>query len=256
MIALPEFDSHRRKYAGLSMAYLKVTLVYGVGAVRQNYNLQTLDGLLGSAVCQEAMRGVDLPTVADCYDVPLPLRCLWRNEHGWPLWAASYFWPEGETARGTVVFHKRAITGHWSAGRGKDKRLPLNKAAGPHKEKRIPVPVEVSVTGRYTANCVGNAPAIAELLEHIKMVSGRRNVGLGPVERFEIEPVGERSVLIHGDVLSRAIPEGAVGLLSPHAPSGPPWPAVGWTPPQWKPTLFSSGWPAGAPLEIDFYEAA
>ncbi|MBU0791632.1 MAG: hypothetical protein KKC55_14320 [Gammaproteobacteria bacterium] len=238
------------------MAHLKVTLVYEVGAVRQNYNRQTLDGLLGNAVCREAMRGMDLPTVADCYDVPLPLRCLWRNEHGWPLWAASYFWPEGEMARGNVVFHKRAIMGHWSAGRGKDKKLTLNKAAGPHKEKRVPVPVEASATGRYVAYCVGDADAIAELLEHFKMVSGRRNVGLGTVKRFEIEPVGERNVLIHGDVLSRAVPEGAVGLLSPHAPAESPWPAVGWTPPQWKQTLFGAGWPAGSALEIDFYEAA
>lgn len=256
MITLPEFEPFRQQYATLPMAGLKITAVYKSGASRQNYDPGALDGLLGSQVVKQAMNGVDLPTVFDAYDIPLPLQCLWRNESGWPLWAASYFWPESETLDWSAVFHKRAITGHWSAGKGAKHQLSINKAAGRHKEKRIPVPAQTSVTGRYVAWCIGNAGAIEELLNGVTMFSGRRGVGLGAINHWEIEPADIQPVdcLAQNGVLLRAISAGAAHLL-PAQPVDYPY-TVGWTPPQWKPTLFGDGWRAGACLEVDWFNAA
>lgn len=256
MITLPEFDYFRRQYTILPLAGLKITAVYKSGASRQNYDPGILDNLLGSQVVRRAMNGEDLPTVSDAYDIPLPLQCLWRNELGWPLWAASYFWPESETLDWSMVVHKRAITGHWSAGTGPQHRLSINKAAGRHKEKRIPVPTQTSVTGRHVAWCIGNAGAIEELLGEVTMFSGRRGIGLGAIDHFEIEPaeIDPVDCLTQNGRLLRAIPSGAAHLL-PAMPTEYPY-TVGWTPPQWKPTLFGDGWRAGTHLEIDYFNAA
>lgn len=256
MIVLPEFDQHRQRYAGLKLEPLQITAVYKPGASRVNYQPQALDNLLANQVMRQA--GFDsLPDHQDCYDIPLPLKCLWRNANGWPLWAASYFWPDSETYQWSLVQHKRAITGQWSEGRGKDKTLSLNKHAGKHKEKRIPVPVETSATGRYTATAIGNFETVCELLENVTQLSGRRGIGMGEIDYFEISVVEYVNPLITGDKLARAIPLAAAELLPPHTRITTGYvPSVGWTPPQWKPTLFSAGWFAGIPIEVDWYAAA
>jgi len=254
MIVLPEFDQHRQCYAGLSnLEPLQVAAVYKPGASRVNYQHQTLDNLLANQVLRQAgLSG--LPDNPDCYDIPLPLKCLWRNRNGWPLWAASYFWPESETLQWSMVQHKRAISGRWSAGRGKDKKLALNKASGKHKEKRMPVPAETSVTGRYTATAIGHFETVCGLLENVVQLSGRRGIGMGAIDHFEVSVVDYVDPLVTGDKLARAIPFEAISILPKHVRIVDNYvPSVGWTPPQWKPTLFSAGWFAGSPVEVDYF---
>ena len=260
MIVLHEFDALRQRYAGLKMQGLRITVQYKFGVLRQAYDQPTLDGLLAALVVLQATHRPQLADAADAYDIPLPLHCLWRNESGHPLWAASYFWPEGDVYQSSLIVHKRAITGQWSRGYGKKRRLTINKAAGVHKERQIPVAVESCVTGRYHAYCIGNAAAIAELLEACSLFSGRRNIGLGEVDRFFIQEMALESadVLSDGAVLLRAMPAGAAELLPVTPPDAPM--RVGWTPPQWKASLFSDGWRAGTPLvrapaTIDYFNA-
>jgi len=258
MIVLSEFDRHRQRYAELSrnLEPLQVTVVYKQGASRVNYNPQSLDNLLASQVVRQA--GLDgLPDNPDCYDIPLPLKCLWRNSEGWPLWAASYFWPESETFQWSMVQHKRSIKGEWSKGRGKKKSLALNRASGKHKEKRMPIPAETSVTGRYTATAIGNFDAVCELLENVTQLSGRRGIGMGEIGHFEVSIVETVDVLVIGNKLARAIPAEAVSVLPQYVRIVDNYvPSVGWTPPQWKPTLFSSGWFAGVSVEVEYFAAA
>lgn len=257
MIVLPEFDQHRQRYADLKLEPLQITSVYKPGASRVNYNRQTLDNLLANQVVRQAMSSPDLPNNPDCYAIPLPLKCLWRNRDDWPLWAASYFWPESETYQWSMVQHKRAIKGEWSRGRGKDKKLALNKASGKHKEKRMPVPAETSVTGRYTAYAIGNFEIVCELLGNVVQLSGRRGIGMGEIDYFEVSVVNHVDVLVISDKLARAIPAEAVEVLPRHVRIVDSYvPSVGWTPPQWKPTLFSPGWFAGASVEVDCFAAA
>jgi CRISPR type IV-associated protein Csf3 len=257
MINLPEFDNHRQQYAGLKLAPLQITAVYKPGASRVNYQRQTLDNLLANQVVRQAVGCPDLPNNPDCYDIPLPLKCLWRNADGWPLWGASYFWPESEIYQWSMVQHKRAISGHWSTGRSKNKTLAINKASGKHKEKRIPVPAETSVSGRYIAMAIGHLETVCELLENVTQLSGRRGIGMGEVNYFEVSEVDYVDVLVVGGKLARAIPLGAAELLPKHTRIVDHYvPSVGWTPPQWKPTLFSPGWFAGSPIEVDYFAAA
>ena len=262
MITLSEFDGLRSRYAAMPMTGLRVTVQYKFGVLRQSYDLPTLDGLLAAMVVLAARKSPQLPDTPEAYDIPLPLQCLWRDERGHPLWAASYFWPEGQVHQSALIVHKRAISGKWSQGkmyRG-ERRLRINTAAGVHKERQTPVAVETCVTGRYHALCIGNADAIAELLEPCSLFSGRRNIGLGEVDRFRIEPVeiGSEDCLSDGDLLLRAVPADAAHLLTREPAELPS--LVGWTPPQWKATLFSPGWRAGTAQrgddsEVDWFGA-
>ena len=114
MIQLPEFESFRQRYERLPMEGLTVTAVLAAGSSILQYNPIYLDGLLGSAVILLAMRGRGLPDTPEAYDIPLPLACLWRSPEGYPLWAASCFYPADECAQDVVYLHKRAPSGRWS----------------------------------------------------------------------------------------------------------------------------------------------
>ena len=255
MIILDEFDKFREKYAKLTFEPLEITAVYRNGASRQNYQPQILDNLLAYQVMIRATNGKGLVDNPDCYDIPIPLKCLWRNKKGWPLWAASYFWPNSKTYQWSMVQHKRVITGHWSKGKGKNRKISLNKSAGKHKEKRIPVPVETSLDGEYKAVAIGHFESVCELLQDVVMLSGRRGIGLGTIDYFEVKIVDNVEIFLQNEKLSRAIPVEAVELLPKHIQITENYiPSVGWTPPQWKPTLFSAGWHAGTPVRIDYFE--
>lgn len=235
---------------------LRVTLKVRRGVVW--YDRLALDGLLAGAVVRRATRGHGLIDTPDAYDIPLPLKCLWRNEDGHPLWAASYFAPVGEALRTEVYQHKRAMTGLYSRGRGG--RLKVATNTGRNMERRVPYPV---LDGDLEAVCLGDPDAIRQLLEPIRFVGKRRNTGLGEVDSWTVEPVDSLStadLLIHGGELSRAIPAAAASVLNLEI-SEPPV-LVGWTPPQWKPSLFAPGWPAGTRMllpntvelaRIDYY---
>lgn len=244
MIQLPEFEPFRERYAGLEMEGLTVTAVLAAGSVVLQYNPIYLDGLLASAVTQLSINGRGLPDTADAYDIPLPLECLWRSAEGYPLWAASCFFPADRWEQDVVYLHKRAATGRWSrAAGGKSRPLRIVTSMGPDMERRVPMPAVA--TGYLEARCIGNAEAIAGLLEQIRYLGKRRNLGTACVQEWRVQ----RRNWEPGDVLEsngqlvRAVPVGGAHLLS-SAPDEPPG-VVGWTPPQWKAPLFGDGWRAG-----------
>lgn len=244
MIDLPEFESFRTRYAALPMTGLAVTAVLAAGSSVLQYNPLYLDGLLGSVVALLATRGRGLPDTPDAYDIPLPLACLWRSDEGYPLWAASCFYPVEEWEQDIIYLHKRAPSGRWSRSPGKTPRpLRLVTSMGRDMERRVPMPAVA--TWYVQARCIGNAAAVAELLEHVLYLGKRRNLGTAVVRTWRVhERDWEPSdVLLDDGRLSRAIPAAAAHLL-PAAPSEPPG-VVGWTPPQWKASLFADGWRAG-----------
>lgn len=55
--------------------------------------------------------------------------------------------------------------------------------------------------------------------------------------------VGGENILVMNGVITRPVPEGACGALGLKPKEIPR--LVGWTPPQWKPSLFRIGWPVG-----------
>lgn len=233
---------------------VRVVCVLASGPI--NYDPPCLDGILAGAVVSEVSYGLGLSDREDAYDIPLPLECLWRNEKGWPLWAASYFCPIGESVADTVIQHRRAITGQFSKGRGGKLKITTNM--GRHMERRMPYPI--LETRELEALAIGDIAEIARLLRGIQFLGKRRNTGLGEIIEWRIEPIAELTkveILVRENKLSRAIPQGAVGQLAPFWPVEPPV-LTGWTPPQWKPALFGMGWRYGTPValsEPDYFEA-
>lgn len=243
MIQLPEFDSWRQRYADAPLEGLTITAELAPGASILQYNPIYLDNLLGWAVVQQATLGRGLPTISEWYDIPLPLAVIWRSEEGYPLWAASAFFPAGAWAQDTIWLHRRAPSGRWSRSPGKSKPLRIVTSMGRDMERRVPTPAIAAEL--VQARCIGNADLIGELLEHVTHLGRRRNLGTAHVRRWTIqgrlwEPA---DVLFTGNQLARAIPEEARHLV-PGIINDPPT-LIGWTPPQWKATAFRPGWRIG-----------
>jgi hypothetical protein len=239
----------KEKYDIMEFDPLIVTAVYKPGASRQAYSPNILDNLLANRVLMKYAKPSDYPRTSENWEIPIPVKVLWRNKCEWPLYAASCFWPESETHKWQFIHHERAIGGQWTKSNAKDHRLIIHKSHGPHKEKRMPVPAETSLTGRYSARCIGNADEIADLLSTVMQLSARRSMGLGEIDHWEIVPAdfGSHDTITDGEMFLRTWPYDARELLL-FTPTTPPVMSVGWTPPQWHPAMFSAGWREGTPI--------
>lgn len=256
MILLPELEPIKSEYEALSHAPLRVVLNLKPNSPLVTYEPPILDNLLGGALVQERFENPQLPETPEAYEIPLPLACLWRDDRELPLWAATYFSPVGASVADVHYQHRKLQDGDYSKNKG-GKPLKLSGANGRWQERRTPLPV--MVCHQWEAFAIGSPQEIARLLEGVTAVGKRRGAGMGEVESWEVLPaeIGSASdLLIRDGKLTRAIPVNSEHLLAPYKPSERPQSSVGWTPPQWKPTLFSSGWRCGAPVEIDFYEQA
>lgn len=207
-----------------------------------------LDGLLANAVAREATGGEMLPPSSAPYEIPLPLLCLWRNEAGLPLWAASCLIPEGECARDAVYLHKRAQTGQFTKG-DKRGRFSISTTTGRYMERRVITPTMTAQ--RWIAYAIGVPQEIERLLSFISHIGKRRAAGLGEVRRWRVEetlcdPV---EVLVRDGRLIRPIPADAAGVLDVFAPNDPPG-FCGWTPPYWLPATIGSAWRTGTPVRV------
>lgn len=241
IIQLPELAAYRDRARRDALISLRVVAVLRRNAPVCAYDLPQLDNLLARAVVNEATQGRGVPNSEAPYDLPTPLQCLWRSPEGLPLWAASCFTPVGRAEADTVYWHKRAPTGRFAANNGR--RLSLTTKSGRWMERRVPVPV--TVAGAWEAFCVGEPSEIARLLAGISHLGKKRAIGWGEVREWRIEPEAEPFALVREGRLVRPLPEAArTALLPDWEPQEPPYP-LGWTPPQWKHSLFAFGWPVG-----------
>jgi hypothetical protein len=252
LLSVAALAPYATRYASDDPAYgrpLVVTAVLLPGSALVSYDPLNLDNLLARAVVDEALAGRGLPLLAasDAYALPIPLRCLWRDEQGLPLWAATPFAPAGAVARDVHYWHKRLQSGAWTAGRGG--RLSLASAHGRWMERRVPQPALVAE--RFVARAVGDPAEVARLLGRITHLGKKRGAGFGAVARWEVAESDAPFALVadtgDGPRLTRSLPAAAVRLLDGGLPDGPPA-LVGWTPPQWAPWLFAPGWWPGTPV--------
>lgn len=218
---------------------LRITAVLRAGAQIVQYDPIYLDGLLARCAVDRATQGRGVANTPEPYDIPLPLECLWRDERGLPLWAASVFLPDGTALQDVAYRHKRAITGRYS--RGRRGKLTIRSNVGRYMERRVPVPTIQCES--LSALCIGDAEEIAHLLSQASFLGKERRVGFGEIAEWRIDETDEANVLVRDGCLAHAIPQGAAGVAG-LIPQGAPV-LVGWTPPQWKPPLFSLGWPVG-----------
>lgn len=245
VIHLNELDAYTQSFAQCDMRPLRVSIQLVRNGRMTDYDAIHLDGLLARAVITEATQGKGLRDQEDGYWIPLPLKMLWRDEEGYPLWAASVIRPISPMAHDTYVRHKRNSGGHFH------NRSNLQTRNGPWMERRIPTPV--IVCENYEARCIGNLEAVQTLLDMFTHVGKLR---LGRVHNIIVEPADydDADIWLDGLTLIKPMPAEA-GLLAmwPDAPT-----EIGWTPPHWKPSLFRSGWRAGTRvfnlMMIDYFE--
>jgi CRISPR type IV-associated protein Csf3 len=243
MIQYDALKPYVERLAALPVQPLRITLELVPGSRLAGYDALNLDNLLARAVVDEATEGRGLPSTPESYELPVPLQCLWRSPDGFPLWAATPFMPMGLTAKDIAYWHKRAQSGCWTGT--KRGTFSIRSTQGRWMERRVPLPNVLA--GEFSATCIGNADEIARLLTPFGNVGKRRSCGFGEIRRWRIERVPAWA-LIEDKMLTRSLPALALELLPiGQVPDGLPAP-VGWTPPQWKPSLFAPGWWAGTPV--------
>jgi len=246
MIELKTLLDYGKKYANEEMLPLTVIAHLCNGAPVTQYGTEAigLDGMLSKALIYAALHCVTLPDSDEPYWLPLPLKMLWQHVDGRPLWAASGFHPVGHYVQEVVYLHKRNAQMRFSNS------AKIETNTGRYMERRVPVPAIIAQ--RWEARAIGSRYWIENLLELIDNIGKHRNRGFGAVARWEVQDAGwtERDIYVADGKLIRAIPAEANLLQWPSPPV-----QCGWTPPQWKPSLQSLGWPCGTPLvtNIDWF---
>ena len=238
-IEYPALMPYCERYVGTLTRPVEIRLHLKPGGRLALYDPPNVDNLLAWAVVQEATAGDGLPSEPGAYLLPAPLHALWRDPDGFPLFSVTPLSPAGYSAQDVAILHKRAQSGEWTAAKGG--KLRLKTSAGRWMERRIPQPVVVA--DEWVCRAQGDPEEIARLLQSVAWVGKRRHAGFGEVERWTVTPAGEFALVEEGR-LTRSVPVGAVGLL-PGMPGTPPSPAVAWTCPQWKPSLWRPGWRMG-----------
>lgn len=233
MIYLPELNEVTRRFAALPMSPLTVT-----ARLRGDISPTTgtpiyLDGLLARCVIESHLGCRVLQNTPEAYWLPLPLKMEWQNSGGLPLWSASCF--KSNRALADVEYrHKRTPSGRLSD----PSRFKSN--VGRYMERRTPVTTIAADT--LTAHCIGNADEIKKLLANIKFVGKNRTTGHGEVVEWLIADSDINDPLVIDGMSTRAMPHDYAS--SKYKFNTSPY-LVGWTPPQWKPSLFGMGYPTG-----------
>lgn len=264
LVVLPELAPYFVRYAAVNApeggVALRVICHLREGARVAGYDPINLDNLLARAVLEEATSSSGVPDQQACYALPVPLRCLWLSREGLPLWATTPLLPAGERVPDVTYWHKRAQSGVWTGvASGRFTLAPTN---GRYMERRVPLPT--TVCHRLEATAIGHPQEILRLLQRIAWLGKKRHAGMGEIDRWEVAPLAERfRVLDATGRLTRTLPVNA--WLAAQAPPGveghapalaallaeAPYPAgvtpapLGWTPPQWKSSLWELGWTLG-----------
>ncbi len=250
MVEYEALRPHGERYIELEVTPLRVVLHLQPGSRLAGYDPINLDNLLARMVVDEATEGRGLPFTPEAYNLPVPLKCLWRSDAGLPLWAATPFTPAADCADDVAYWHKRVQTGRFTGT--KSGKYTISSTNGRYMERRVPLPTKVCDI--WQADCIGNAAEVARLLAGCTYVGKRRTNGFGEVAHWEVQPL-DAFALVRDDRLTRPIPAMAIELLNGHVPEGQPAP-IGWTPPQWKPSIFAPGWWTGTPVIMDWFAGA
>lgn len=200
-----------------------------------------LDSTLGRCVVELFTHGGFLSDDGSVWDVPVPLRRLWQDASGLPLWAATCFTPLEDVIDDAQYLHKRRQPGYW-VGTRSEKYAP-GPTQGRARERQIVY--EVQAGCRYwQASGIGRIADVQYLLDGLYGIGKRTNVGFGEIARVEVTPADDFA-LVRDGALTRPIPAGARHLLGDMQPAARPLHCP-WTPPYWRPELGAPGWRAGA----------
>lgn len=194
MILLDELREYRERYAALPMRPLRI--VCELAAPVAHYHNLHFDAILAFQVLAEATRGRGCPPTEDYYEVPLPLREVWRSEEGVPLYASTDLLSQSTHVQDVVYYHRRALEPTMTP-------KPLRTTQGRHKEKRTPLPT--TVTSALSCDVLGNMDEIGRLLENLTAI-GKKHSTLGTVKRWLISPLETFSFVDKDHCARRPLP--------------------------------------------------
>jgi CRISPR type IV-associated protein Csf3 len=220
---IPDIVARVSEWGPLELAPLRVTL--RLANPRAGYDALHLDGLLSYGLVVRALGHSRLDGARGPYHLPLPLRCLWRDQEGLPLWAVTDMQPQGVQAQGTATWTRRAIDSRLVASADGRPYAPRT-TQGPYKDMMIPLPIEVAES--WTCDVVGDARIIADLLRVLQSVGKKSAQGWGRVMDWTLEPLDAWRITSEQGRLRRAVPCAALGADPLRGQ------LLGWTPPYWR----------------------
>lgn len=241
MITLPLFDRHRHSYATGVEQGMRITCELLNNRV-VSFDPLFMDNILAAAVVRQATEGKGLPRNVDAlYDIPLPLRCLWRDDEGRPLWAASCLLPVGSVEIDRDYLHKRHQSGRYTYT--KKGTFNIDPQRGRWMDRRFVV--KSTVCDTLEAYAIGDPDKVADLLREIFQLGKHRNAGYGHIDRWTVEPmtVTDIDVVVRNGRLIRPIPEAAAEALGITLCDDPGF--ASWTVPYWHGGSQGTGWREG-----------
>lgn len=140
-----------------------------------------LDSLLASQV---ALR-LELPPprhAADCQPIEIPI----QREHSGRFYLCSFSVSEFEARDLRYVNRRAPVEQYQTIGEAKIRRVQIT--SGANKSYRIPMETGHVGGDVLTWWCIGDSDSIRELLSTVLYLGKKRSVGLGRVERWEVEP--------------------------------------------------------------------
>lgn len=239
MIYLEELTGVTKLYNEMTFTPLKITAEMISPIV--DYGPVYLDSLLGRVVVDEATHGNGVQDNPDAYWIPVPVKLACMSPY--PLWFSSALYAAGESVRDTVFLQKTVQSGEWTSAKN------IQTKTGRWMERRIPTPLKT--TAELEARCIGNKAEVERLLDKIQFIGKRRSIGYGEVKTWRVEPAdySEKDIFVSGSLLIRALPVENIGIECDETPA-----YVGWTPPQWKASLYTPGWRIGTQTKIDWFD--
>lgn len=186
----------------------------------------------------------DVPENASPY-VPIPLKVLWRDGKGFPLYATSEFVPSSSDTD-VVYYHKRPQTGRFTKRTTSGNPFYISASTGGRWMDRQR-PMSCSVAESITCEALGWPAEIKELLKTITHLGKERQRGLGVVKTWRIEPIESFSV-VSNDTLTRKIPVEAADAIGVTA-AGQLSVMAAWTPPYWQRGLHRLVYPSGTQVK-------
>jgi hypothetical protein len=157
--------------------------------------------------------------------IEVPIACAWRSPDGWPLWLSTGFYP----VDGGVI-HRQWVHKRYPADRADfGSKMKINLAAGPFKEKRVPVAAHTATLWKAAALATDD-DRVRELLSRVMSLGARAGHGFGAVYSWTLEDAP------HVDtdfILRRRTVPIASGLMDGPVSTMP------WTPPYWHAALWA-----------------
>lgn len=227
MIIYPALQPYIEQYTNLDFEPLQIEVVFNTRHI--GYDSLHLDGLLSKAVVRDATSTGELPPSAEPYNLPLPLKCLWRHPvSNLPLWASTDFRPLDTNEIDIHFWHKRSTSPEMLKRNKNDDVANVFSTKGRLKEMRIPSPQQRATVWRAT--CYGNLAEIKRLFSNGLMpgaIGKKHAQGRGIIRHWLIRPIERFSIYDEAGRLLRPVPVQFFEQFDIKAPM------LGWTPPYW-----------------------